>query len=124
MNFLGCLNFLCFKVFFKNCKLFFFSSNLLFDSCSFLCLSLRFFLFLLVNLSSFSTRFLNLSLEFSKFSIMLSPKFLFDSSYSFVSGYFLLGLELFIFFWLFFFLLMSPYSICRIRLSSSSDGCS
>ncbi len=55
---------------------------------------------------------------------MLSLKFLFDSSYSFVSINFLFSLKLYIFFRQFFFLLMSSNSICKIRLSSFSDGCS
>jgi hypothetical protein len=122
-NFLGCFNFFSFKVFLDDCNLFFFSNNLLFKSRCFPGISLSDFLFLLMNLSSFSTRFFNLSLELSKFSFMLSLKFLFDSSYSLVSGNFLLGLEHFVLLRLFLFLFMSPNSFSRIRLSSSSDSC-
>jgi len=104
-------------------KLFFFSKNLLFKSRRFLSLSLSDFLFLLMNLSSFSSSLLYLSLELSKFSLMLSLKFLFNSSYSLFSGNFLLGSEFFVLFRLFLFLLMSPNSFSRIRLSSSSNGC-
>ena len=124
MNFLGCFSFFSLELCLDDCKLFFFSNNLLFKSRSFLSLSLSNFLFLLVSLSSFFTSFLNLSFEFSKFSLMLSLKFLFDCSYSLGSRNFLLSLELFVLFRWFLFLLMSPNSFSRIRLSSFSDGCS
>jgi len=124
LNFLCCFNFFSFEVCLDNRKLFFFSSNLLFKSRSFLCLSLNNFLLLLVNLSSFFTRFLNLSLELSNFSLKLSLKLCFHSSYSLVSGNFLLCLKLFVLMRLFFFLLMSPNTISWIRHSSFSDRCS
>lgn len=107
-----------------DCKLFFFSGNLLFKSRSFLCLSLDNFLFLLMNLSSFFTRFLNLSLELSNFSLELSLKLCFHSSYSLVSGNFLFCLKLFVLMRLFFFFLVSPNAISWIRHSSFSDSCS